>query len=147
MSTVVKLSHDYGGGTSPDRLFAVATDWECLRESVRGLITYRNLPDDPLHQGQTVETAFSLFGIMPWQDWTMEVVAFDPSARHVASHEFGGPVRRWDHKMTAVATEEGARLVDEIEIDAGLMTPIYAAWGRFMYARRHEPRLKMLGLK
>lgn len=63
------------------------------------------------------------------------------------NHEHGGAVRRWGHTMTAVPIEGGSRLPDEIEIDAGLTPPVHAAWGRFMYGRRHEPRLKMLGLK
>ena len=147
MSATIWLEHDYGGGTTADRLFEVATDWDCLRESVKGLIEYRDLPDAPIRQDQVIRTAFSLFGLLPWQDWTMEVREFDEEKRRVVSHEFGGAVKAWDHTLTVAPTDDGARLVDLIFIEAGALTPVYAAWGRFMYGRRHRPRMRMLGLE
>ena len=34
--------------------------------------------------------------------------------------------------------------MDRIEIDAGLMTPVFAAWARYLYRARHAPRVKLL---
>jgi hypothetical protein len=145
MPATVSTSHDYNA--SPDRVWQVATSWDCLREAVRGLIDYEPLPDEPMHQGQVIKTNVSLFGRLPPFPYVMEVVHFDPEARTFASHEYGGAVKAWNHTLTVAPTPDGARLDDTIEIDAGWLTPIYALWAKFMYARRHKPRLRMLSAR
>ena len=38
----------------------------------------------------------------------------------------------------------GSRLTDRIEIDAGLLTPLFVMWARYLYKARHKPRMRML---
>lgn len=144
MSQTVTLAHEYTA--PPQEVWRVATDWVCLKKAVAGIVEYDRLPDEPLHAGQVIKTNVSLFGKLPSFPYTMEVIRFDPDRHVVESHEHGGAVKSWDHTLTVSVTPEGARLTDRIVIDAGWLTPLYALWARFMYARRHKPRLEMLGL-
>ena len=51
----------------------------------------------------------------------------------------------WHHTLTVTRTPGGARLTDEIVIDAGWLTPMFAAWAKVLYRARHKPRLRLLG--
>lgn len=143
MSKIVRLEHLYN--YSPEKVWAVATDWTCLKEAVKGLIVYHGLPEyEPIASGQVIKTQFQLFGILPRQDWTMEILVYDDPKFTLQSHEYGGAVTQWDHNLSIAPNEAGCTLVDEITIDAGASTGIYAMWAKFMYSRRHAPRLAML---
>lgn len=142
MPRTIHLTHDYDA--TPDAVWQVATDFDALAEAVKGLITYENLPTGRIEAGQEIAVRFSLFGKLPWQDYFMRVEAMDDSARWFQSHEHGGPVRAWRHHLQVLPTGTGARIVESIAIDAGAMTWLYALWGRFMYARRHAPRQRLL---
>ena len=144
MAKIVQLVHDYP--VPADRLWDVATDWASFIEAMKGLATFRGLPDQPLHKGQIINSEVSLFGLLPFFPWTMEVRECDPERGVVKSHEYGGSVKRWDHTIKIEETETGSRLTDTIMIDAGYQTPIYVWWARLNYGRRHKPRLRMLGL-
>ncbi|MGH1368335.1 MAG: SRPBCC family protein [Maritimibacter sp.] len=142
MSTTLHLTHAYDA--TPDQVWQVATDMDALREAVAGLLVYENLPSGRIFEGQEIDVRFSLFGKLPWQDYHMKVTQLDETARSFVSAEHGGGVKAWCHKLRVEETPSGARIIESIEIDAGIMTPIYAAWGRFMYRRRHAPRVAML---
>ena len=144
MPVTVTLTHDYAAPA--DRLWDVATDWDCLKTAMKGLVVYEGLPDAPLAEGQRIETRVSLFGLLPAFDYVMEILRFDPAERVVQSHEHGGAVTRWDHTLTVSPTPGGSRLSDKIVIEAGPMTWAYVLWAKFIYRRRHKPRLEMLGL-
>ncbi|MDF2231140.1 SRPBCC family protein [Albimonas sp. CAU 1670] len=139
---VVELRHDYP--VSPDRLWAMVTDYEALAESVAGLIAFEGLPEGQVRPGQVVEVQTSLFGRLPPRPYRMEVIEHDAGARRLRSREHGMGVRRWEHEMAVEPIPGGARLNERVEIDAGLATPLFAAWARFMYRARHAPRLRML---
>lgn len=144
MAARVRLSHEYAAPAA--KVWDVATDWDCLKQAMRGLVVYEGLPEYAIEEGQKIETRVSLFEIMPAFDYVMEILRHDPAQRVLQSHEYGGAVTRWDHTLTVSETEGGARIDDDILIDAGAMTFLYAAWARFIYRRRHKPRLQMLGL-
>lgn len=139
---VIELQHDYP--VAPDRLWALVTDYGALAESVAGLIAFDGLPEGRVEQGQAVEVQTSLFGRLPKRPYRMEVPFCDHGARRLRSREHGMGVRRWEHEMAVDPIPGGARLSERVEIDAGLATPLFAAWARFMYRARHAPRLRML---
>lgn len=142
MSQTLTLTYDYDA--SPDQVWRVATDLDSLREAVAGLIVYEGLPTGRIFEGQEIDVRFSLFGRLPWQDYHMKVVNMKEADRSFESAEHGGAVKSWRHRLRVDETPTGARLMESIEIDAGWMTPIYTAWARFMYRRRHAPRVAML---
>ena len=143
MTTVV-LHHDYDA--APRDVWAVATDWDCFIRAMEGVAAFRGLPDEPLHEGQRIEAEVSLFGKLPWQPHVMQLERFDPEAMEFQSREASTGVKRWDHHLTVTAHKGGALLTDTIEIEAERfwMTPLFVLWARFVYRRRHAPRLAML---
>ncbi len=139
---IVSLSHDYS--YPPDLVWQVATDFDCLAEVVAGKITFSGLPNGRVYTGQVAEVGVSLFGVMPEQPYRMEVLECDDTTMVLRSSELGAGVKRWDHTLRVEATEDGARLSDHIEIDAGSLSPVFAAWAKYLYRSRHVPRLRIL---
>ncbi|MBV7380199.1 SRPBCC family protein [Maritimibacter dapengensis] len=138
----VILTHDYP--FPPERVWALATDYDALKEVMDGLVTFEGVPEGRTVTGQKMDVTTSLFGRLPPQPYYMEVVECDDDAMVLRSSERGMGVRSWQHTVTVEPTAEGSRLTDRIEIDAGWRTPIFRAWARFMYGRRHAPRMRML---
>ena len=111
---------------------------------MRGLLSFEGLPEGSLHGGQVVDVKVSMFGGLPAQPYRMELIAFDPKNLTFTSKEVGMGVKHWQHRLRIVPHANGAELIDENEIEAGWRTGMIAAWARFMYARRHGPRVRML---
>lgn len=138
----VYLSHVYD--TSPSAVWRVATDLDCLQRAVRGVLLFEGMPSCAIAQGQIIDVTVSMFGVLPAQPYRMEVIAFDEDTLTFTSREKGMGVEHFQHNLRIVPHPRGAELIDEVEIEAGWRTPMIAAWVRFMYKRRHKPRLEML---
>lgn len=141
---VVETAHDYP--VAPELLWDVAIDWRRLGEVNRGMVTQIGLPEGRFTAGQRLEIAVSAFGLLPAKPYVIEILECDDARRTMISREHGAGVKSWNHEMRVEATPEGCRLLDRIEIDAGVLTRAFAAWARLLYRRRHKPRLRMLGL-
>lgn len=138
----VRLSHDYDA--SPARLWALATDFAALEEVMKGLIRFEGLPEGRTETGMKTDVMVSLFGKLPAQPYHMEVLECDDDAMILRSSEKGAGVKSWNHTLTVTPTGTGSRLTDHIEIDAGWLTPLFAAWARYLYSKRHAPRQRLL---
>jgi ligand-binding SRPBCC domain-containing protein len=141
MKTVV-IENEYA--VPPDVLWALVTDYAALAEVMQGLILFEGLPEGRTFTGQSFDVQVSLFGKLPWQPYHMDVLECDDAAMILRSSEVGAGVKHWRHTLTVTPTEVGSHLMDRIEIDAGLMTPVFAAWARYLYRARHAPRVKLL---
>lgn len=108
------------------------------------LATFEGLPTGRTATGQTMNVMVSLFGKLPKQPYYMEILACDDERMILRTFEQGAGVKSWRHTLTVTETPSGSRLTDSIEIDAGLMTPIFALWAKYLYSARHKPRLKLL---
>jgi hypothetical protein len=74
-------------------------------------------------------------GVIPAWTHHLRVVSIGDGTLQTA--EGGGPIRRWDHRLTFVATAAGeCEYTDEIVIDAGPLTPFVAAFARAFFALR-----------
>ena len=136
------LRHTYTH--TPEAVWALATDLDYLKEAVKGLLVFKGMPSGAIRKGQVIEVSVSLFGILPAQPYRMELVEFDAMQKCFVSREQGMGVEHWQHTLRVIPHARGAELIDEIEIEAGWRTPLITAWARYMYKRRHKPRLKML---
>jgi hypothetical protein len=56
----------------------------------------------------------------------------------------GDLARRWDHRITITPVAEGCRYVDDVEIDAGLLTPFVWCFARGFYAHRQRRWRKLV---
>jgi hypothetical protein len=138
------ISHDYAAPA--ETVYQVAVDYPTLSELSAGLVHYRGLPEGRMTRGDVVDIEVSTFGLLPWSPYQIEVVELDPAAHRFVTHERGAGIKHWHHDMRIVATETGARQTDSLEIDAGAMTPLIAAFAKHMYRKRHGPRQRLLGL-
>lgn len=142
MTITVKLSHDYS--FPAEQVWAIATDLDHLRTVTNGLLTFRDMPSGRIHEGQHLKVQVSLFGKLPYQPYEMTVVTCDQANMSFQSEEVGAGVKSWRHALIVVPTKSGSRIEEEITIDAGITTWILAAWARFLYRKRHAPRLHIL---
>ncbi len=142
MTITVKLSHDYP--FSAEHVWAVATGLDHLATVSHGLLKFRDLPSGKIHEGQHIKVQVSLFGKLPYQPYEMTVVSCDPATLSFQSEEVGAGVKSWRHALTVVPTKTGSRIEEEIAVDAGLATWLFATWARYLYRRRHAPRLQIL---
>ncbi len=143
MGKSVVVTHLYA--SPPALVWHVATDFACFAEAMKGVATFEGMPrEGQLRAGDVFDVKVRLFGWLPPMDYHMRLAAFDPENYRFRSVEHGGSIRHWEHVLTVTPTAEGARLTDTIEIDAGFLTPLMRQWARFVYSRRHKPRLRML---
>lgn len=138
----VRLEHEYAA--SAREVWALATDLDALSEIMDGLVTFEGLPSGKVYQGQKITVQVSLFGKLPPQPYYMEVLECDDEAMVLRSLEKGAGVKSWRHTLTVEPQHTGSRLSDVIEIDAGWMSWAFALWARFLYSKRHAPRVQLL---
>ncbi len=144
MAKPVKISHDYDA--PPAAVWHVATDFACFAEAMKGVATFEGMPaEGSLKAGDVFDVKVRLFGWMPPMDYHMELVEWRAADHMFRSVESGGSIRRWEHVLTVTPLAGGARLTDQITIDAGFATPLMRLWARYVYTRRHAPRQRMLG--
>lgn len=138
----IELIHHYD---APARaVWEVAIDYDCLSEVMDGLVTFEGLPTGRVEAGQSITVMVSLFGRLPAQPYQMEVMEFDNDNMVLTSSERGAGVKSWQHTLRVSATQTGSQLCDKIEIDAGWATWIFARWARYIYRKRHAPRVRIL---
>lgn len=138
----IRVTHDYP--VPPRRLWALVTDYEALGRVMEGVVAFEGLPEGRTRTGQVVDVQVSLFGRLPKQPYRMEVLDCDDARMVLRSSESGAGVRSWRHTLSVEAIPGGSRLRDVIEIDAGILTPVFALWARYLYGARHAPRLRLL---
>lgn len=138
----VVVEHAYA--VEAARLWDLVTDYGALAHVMRGLASFQGLPPGRTETGQVLEVQVSLFGKLPWQPYHMEVLDCDDRAMVLRSSERGVGVKSWHHTLRVEPVGDGCRVRDVIEIEAGLMTPVFALWARYMYRARHKPRLRLL---
>ena len=138
----VTLEHDYPAPA--EEVWAIATDLDALKEVMKGLVSFEGLPSGRVHEGQSLTVMVSLFGKLPAQPYFMEILECDDDAMVLRSFERGAGVKSWKHSLTVAPLGTGCRLMEVIEIEAGWLTWVFAAWARFLYRKRHQPRLRLL---
>lgn len=80
-----------------------------------------------------------LFGVIPLWRHTVRVIEGDEAKGEACTEEHGGPLRRWRHRLTAEPVDgNSCRYTDEVDIDAGWLTPVAAATARRFYRYRHR---------
>lgn len=96
---------------------------------------------DPLTAGETGSGWLLAFGVIPTHRHTIEVLRVDDATRTIDTHEHGGVVRSWDHRLHVEPLPgDPARSLysDTVTLDAGRLTPLVArgAIGLYRYRQR-----------
>ena len=127
----------------PDKVWAELQKSALHREIIRPLMRFRSLdvPDasECWTQGSTFHFRIYLLGVIPLGKHTIFIERMDPVAGELQSREHSAMVRRWDHLIRVRPTPDGRALYsDEVEISAGLLTPLVWAFAQWFY--RHRQR-------
>lgn len=127
-----------------DRVWQAVTAPAAFRLVTRGLVRVVGLRRraTPWREGETVSGLLLLFGVLPVSVHHLTVERLDAGTRELQSDEHGGMVRRWRHLIRVTPVDERrCRYEDLVEVDAGLLTPVIAAFARRFYAiRQHRWR-------
>ena len=123
-----------------DAIFTSALDFAELQAAMRGLATYKGLPDGPIAEGDTVTVDVTIWGIIGQKGYRMHVERLDHANRIVQSRENGDGIRRWDHTLSVQPDGDRVLWTDSILVDAGWRTRFMARFGKYLYARRHRRR-------
>jgi len=111
---------------------------ETLKRITRGLVSFEGQVPEKYEEGDVVHTRLRLFGLFPAYDYEMRCVLLDRAGGVLVSHEKGGLVRSWQHHISIQPlTATTSRHTDEVEIDAGLATPVVWALANVFYRVRH----------
>ena len=110
----VTLCHDYP--YAPVRVWQLATDYGALAQVMEGVVSFKGLPDGRVYTGQNISVMVSLFGKLPAQPYSMEVLDCDDTNMVLRSSEKGAGVKSWRHTLRVVETEIECQLIDRIEI-------------------------------
>jgi len=82
-----------------------------------------------------------LFGLIPigWQAVVISEPEPQGDARFIRDNGFSPLIRRWDHWITIAPGEGGTtRYTDRVDVEAGPLTPLIAAFARVFYAHRQS---------
>ncbi len=95
--------------------------------------------DRPWAVGDQLHGWTFLFGLLPFSKHRLTIESIDDEERRIVSDESGGLVRRWHHEIELTRIDDArSAYLDRIEIDAGVMTWLVAAFAHVFY--RHRQR-------
>jgi hypothetical protein len=98
-------------------------------------VTPATVVPETIVEGAHISLDLRLLGVAPV--WRHEIYIHRLTPEEIVSHEHGGPVTTWNHRLTFVPTSPVAcRYTDAVEIRAGLLTPVVALVAALIYRYR-----------
>jgi hypothetical protein len=80
-----------------------------------------------------------LFGILPMATRTLIFERIDQESREIQTREFDALIRRWDHRIQVQPAGQGTcRYTDDVEIQAGVLTPVVWLFAQWFYRHRQK---------
>jgi ligand-binding SRPBCC domain-containing protein len=119
--------------------------WSALKRKAsflhvtRGFMGFPDAQEWPREwrQGDEACTRLRFLHLIPGWEHRVRVVRVDEDERELVSNESGGPVERWNHVLKVKPISENRSLyTDEIEIRAGLLTPLAWVFAHVLYRYR-----------
>lgn len=93
----------------------------------------------PWEVGDEVCGLTLLFGVVPFSKHRLMVESIDDDQQTIVSDERGGPIRIWRHEIVVTGIDEHrCSYEDRIQIDAGVLTPLVAAYAKVFYRYRQR---------
>ena len=95
--------------------------------------------DRPWRVGDEIRGWTFLFGVVPFSIHRLSIESIDEHNQTIVSDEGGGMIRSWRHEITTTPLGDNqCQYVDRIDIDAGPMTPVVAAFAAVFYRYRQR---------
>ena len=119
-----------------------------LREVCFPLVTFRPAPGEALPErwpeAIVMDIRSYLLGLIPLGTRKLAFVRIDSQAHEIHTEESDVLVARWDHVISVERASPGhCRYRDEIEIQAGWLTPLVWLFARCLYGHR---QMRWLGV-
>jgi hypothetical protein len=114
---------------------------ETFRYVVRGVMGVHQLDEVPEDWGEglTVRVRLFFFHVIPAWKHEIRIVLRDEATHEIYTNERGGPVRHWNHRIKIDRGSAGrCRYTDEIEIHAGPLTALTAAFTHVLFRYRQR---------
>ena len=127
--------------TSAERAWRALKKRDTFLYITRGLLGFAGADEWPqeFRQGDTIETRLLFFHLLPAWRHTLHVVGLHEGNRELTSRESGGPIRQWNHRIVIEpVAEDRCHYTDEIDIEAGLFTPLVWAYAHAFYRYRQR---------
>jgi len=124
-----------------DVVFGAVRTVDAFELVTAGLVRYAPTRgrSGPIPEGEELRGWLLLGGVLPISRHRLRVERIDPAARVLLTDEGGGPVRRWRHRIEVTPLDDGrCRYSDEIDIDAGALTPLVRAFAEVFYRARQR---------
>lgn len=107
-----------------------------LRHVTWPILTIRDLPET-VAPGQRLVVRLALFGVVPLWEHTITVIA--GGTLEARTEEHGGPLRAWRHHLLVEPlSSTTCRYTDEVDLDAGRLTPVARTAATLFYRYRHR---------
>lgn len=108
----------------------------------RGAMRYsgaQDWPDRLMETGVEIETTAWPLSIPPGNNHTFKIVNVDSEKMLIQTEEYGGLIKGWNHTMTVVPiTGTTCRYTDQVEIHAGIVTPVVWVLANLFYRFRQS---------
>ena len=127
--------------------------WHLVKKSstltfvTKGLLSFSDCDHFPAEwiENKSVISRLKFFGFIPaWNHQIFFQKVSDPELE-IATDERGGIVSKWRHRIKICSMDKGATCLytDEVEIEAGLFTPVVWLYANLLY-RYRQLRWKVL---
>lgn len=121
-------------------------DTETFRELSSPLLRFTGDLPEQWSEGTSATVRLWLFGVIPMNRHRIRVVEADPEGGWARTNEAGGALREWTHELRVEETgPSSCRYSDDVQIDAGPLTPVVATLARGLYGWRHRQWRKIAG--
>ena len=127
--------------TSVEKAWAALLQRDTFLYITRGMLGFSGAERWPetFEEGAEIETRMAFFHVIPGWRHTLRIVRVDEERMELVSEEKGGPVRRWNHRISLEELPGGrCRYTDEIDIRAGVLTPAVWAFAQIFYRYRQN---------
>lgn len=124
---------------SADQVWSLVKQSSTLLYVTRGLLGFAGADGFPREwrQGARIDTRLLFFGVLPGWRHQLTVIEVSEAKRELFTEEGGGVVQVWNHRITVEAREgPHCRYTDEVEVGAGLLTPLVWLYAKLFYRYR-----------
>jgi len=128
---------------SPDQVWDWLEQPAVLREVTKPLMTFKPIEPDAFPERwdeRDYLCALRLWGLIPLGRQVIDITLppFEGYKRFVRDNGHSARIKRWDHLITIEPEGEGTRYEDRLDLDAGLLTPLVAAFAKVFYGHRQS---------
>jgi len=133
--------------TPPEKVWSAVKQSNTLSYITKGFLQFKGAENFPQEwiQGKTEQCRLIFFGFIPAWQHSLEFIYIDNDKHQLFTKETGGMIHQWDHLIKLEPfTEASCRYTDEIDIGAGMLTPLVWLYAHAFYRYRQRRWRKLI---